>query len=162
MVSFYSFASALFRNSWLALLGTLVQFVLYDRLDFRISVRSNQAGFILLWVALVLVFTYLDEADWRVFAAIEGLIVVLVTWHLLMAQFFFVGIGAYLCLRWLVLLVAQRRLAPDRECLRLLLLLLPRGAGRRAVRFVQGRGVAGCYTPRRICWEYTVRASCRR
>lgn len=125
VVSFYSFANALFKNAWIALLGTLIQFVLYDKLDFRISPRSNQVGFVLLWVAFVLVFTYLDEANLRVFLLIEGLVVVLVTWHLLMAEFFLIGIGAYLCLRWLATLVTRRRISLDQESRRLLYLLLP-------------------------------------
>ena len=73
--SFYSFALVLFKQPWLALLGTVLQFVLYDKLDFRASVYPNQAGFILLWCAWTLTWLYADSGRLRQVALVGGLAV---------------------------------------------------------------------------------------
>ena len=71
--SFYSFAYYLTGRPWLALIGTLLQFILYDRLDFRFVVYPNQTGFILLWSAWILTIMHLNSCyhsdmavDWDV------------------------------------------------------------------------------------------------
>jgi hypothetical protein len=125
VLSFYSLAHVLFRKPWLALFCTMLQFVLYDRLDFRVSVYPNQVGFILLWSALILTWIYLDCGSWRELVLIGILAVVMVSWHLLIAEFFLVALGSYFLLRLLVLWATQASLRDDLETRRLLAVLLP-------------------------------------
>ena len=125
VLSFYSLAQVLFRKPWLALFCTILQFVLYDKLDFRVSVYPNQVGFILLWTALTLTWIYLDSGAWQELVLIGTLAVVMVSWHLLIAEFFLVALGSYFLLRLLVLWFTRVSFRDDMETRRLLTVLLP-------------------------------------
>ena len=125
VLSFYEFAFALLKKPWLALFCTVLHVILYGKLDFRASVWPNQAGFVLLWVAFIFLFAYLDSGSLRELIVIEALIVVMVSWHLLMVEFFLLSIGAYLSLHWLVVWYTKRQISPDTESRRLFFILLP-------------------------------------
>ncbi len=124
-LSFYAFAETLLRSPWLALFCTIIELVLYDKLDFRSSMYPNQAGFIVLWIAFVLAWRYLDSGRRTELALTLALAVVLVSWHLVLAVLLFAGLGAYLVFRVLALLVSRSGLKADVETRRLLYLLLP-------------------------------------
>lgn len=124
VISFYAFAITLLRNSWIALLGTVLHFVFYAKLDFRASVWPNQVGFILLWTAFILVLAYQDSGALRDLIPVGVLVFVMVIWHLLMAEFFFVGVGAYLGFRLVFTWITYRRLGADQVSRRLGTLLV--------------------------------------
>jgi len=103
VLSFYSFALSLCKRSWLAFLGTALQLVLYDKLDFRASVYPNQAGLILLWCAWTLTWMYIDSGRIRDIALIGLVVIAMASWHLLIVEFFFVALVLYLLLRSLAI-----------------------------------------------------------
>lgn len=125
VLAFYSLGRVLFSQPWVALLGTLVQFVLYDKLDFRTSVYPNQAGYILLWTAWMLTLLYLESGGVQELALAGMLAIVMVSWHLLVAEFFFVSLGMYFIIRLAVVLISRKPWRNDTDLLRLLNALVP-------------------------------------
>jgi hypothetical protein len=98
--AFYALACTLVKRRWLALLSTVLQFVLYENLDFRASVWPNQVGNILLWVALLLVWRYVDSGRGLDLVFVLALAVAMASWHLLMIEFFLLAVVAYLAFLW--------------------------------------------------------------
>lgn len=123
--SFYSFALILCKQPWLALLGTGLQFVLYDKLDFRASPYPNQAGFILLWCAWTLTWLYVDSGKLWQAALVGWLVVAMASWHLLLAEFFFIALVLYLLLRSLAIWLAREHWWADLDVRRLCHILAP-------------------------------------
>gem|GEM_PF-2804310 len=117
--SFYSFALFLCKKPWLALLGTWLQFILYDKLDFRASPYPNQAGFILLWCAWTLTWLYVDSGKLTQAAMVGWLVVAMASWHLLLAEFFFVALALYLLLRSVAIWLAREKWWADLDVRRL-------------------------------------------
>jgi hypothetical protein len=124
ILAFYAFANQLLKRPWMALFCTVLQYVLYDKLDFRNAMFSNQAGYVLLWVAFVLTLSYLENGGKIQLALVMGLALVMVSWHLLLPELFFVALGGYLVVRWITLLLSHQNLL-DLESRRLLSILLP-------------------------------------
>lgn len=124
VLSFYGFGLHLTGDSRTALLGTILQFVLYDKLDFRASIYPNQSGFILLWVALTFTLLYLQHSSFHLLIWVFFASVVMVSWHLVLPELFFVLVMAYLATR-VIVLVLSGDLLHDREVRRLLTLLVP-------------------------------------
>ena len=124
VLAFYGFGLHLTGDARIAVLGTILQFVLYDKLDFRASVYPNQTGFILLWVALTFTLLYLQSGSYQLLVWVFIMSVVMATWHLLIPELFLVLITTYLGIRLIVSLVSGN-LAHDIEVGRLLKLLIP-------------------------------------
>ena len=125
ILSFYALGITLLKKPWLAFAATLLQFVLYDKLDFRASVYPNQAGFILLWMGWLLVLRYLEFGAWPELVFALGLAAVMVSWHLVIAEFFVLGLVAYLLGRCLFLWLSKASVRRDTETRRLLYVLVP-------------------------------------
>ncbi len=53
-----------------------------------------------MWIALWLVWRYVDAGRWRDLALVVALAVVMASWHLLMIEFFLLAVGAYLASLW--------------------------------------------------------------
>ncbi len=123
-LAYYGFGLHLTGDARIALFGTILQFVFYEKLDFRASVYPNQAGFVLLWVTLTITLLYLQHGSLTLLLLVFIASAVMASWHLLMPELFFALLITYLATR-IIVLVPLSNLPHDSEVRRLFKLLVP-------------------------------------
>ena len=101
ILSFYAFASSLFRNYKLAALVTVLYFILHHKLDFRFLSRPNRISFAILWIALLFTFRYLDTGKKKYLCLASVLGFVLSAIHLFTIELFLLSIASYALFRFL-------------------------------------------------------------
>ncbi len=101
ILSFYAFASDLFRNCKLAALVTVLYFVLHHKLDFRFLSRPNRMSFAILWIALLFTLRYLETGKKKYLCLASVLGFVLSTVHLFAIELFLLSISSYALFRFL-------------------------------------------------------------
>ncbi|MFQ5879771.1 MAG: hypothetical protein ACE5IZ_06345, partial [Dehalococcoidia bacterium] len=114
VVAFYSFALVLLESRGQALGATVLQFAVFWALDFRDVAFPNHMGWVLLWTALALSLLYMRRGHRRYGLAAAAIAVALALVHLILAEFFFIALGAFL----LGLLLFARRADSRRELAR--------------------------------------------
>jgi hypothetical protein len=101
ILSFYAFASDLFRNYKLAALVTVLYFILHHKLDFRFLSRPNRISFAILWIALLFTLRYLDTGKKKYLCLASVLGFVLSTMHFFTIELFLLSISSYALFRLL-------------------------------------------------------------
>jgi len=100
ILSFYAFASSLFRNYKLAALVTVLYFILHHKLDFRFLSRPNRISFAILWIALLFTLGYLDTGKKKYLCLASVLGFVLSTVHFFATELFLLSISSYALFRF--------------------------------------------------------------
>jgi predicted permease len=101
ILSFYAFASSLFRNYKLAAFVTVLYFILHHKLDFRVLARPNRISLAILWIALMFTLKYLDTGKKKYLCLASVLGFVLSTMHFFTTELFLLSISSYALFRLL-------------------------------------------------------------
>jgi len=101
ILSFYAFASTLFKNRKLAVLGTVLYFILHHKLDFRLLTKPNRISFAVFWIALLFTLRYLETGKKKYLCLASGLGFVLSTVHFFAIELFLLSISCYALFRLL-------------------------------------------------------------